>query len=192
MTARELPRAPDLPGGARPGAFARVRMRIFGGLEAVLFLLVVVLLGLIVLQVFTRYVMHASLPWTEEVARMVLVWAVMIGAAIAMDRNEHYAVLFLFDRLTGASRLWVLVLINLLGLAFLTVLAWHGSRYVATSLNTVYVSTQVARGWINLALPVGAGLMGFSLVMHTLEAYHAYHRGRVSNSEAPEAKEPGP
>ena len=55
------------------------RARFFQGLEAVLFVLVLTLLALVILQVFTRYVLQSSLPWTEEVARMVLVWLVMIG-----------------------------------------------------------------------------------------------------------------
>ena len=65
------------------------RRKFFAAVEAVLFVLTASLLILIALQVFTRYVLQASVPWTEEMARMVLVWAVMLGAAVAMERNEH-------------------------------------------------------------------------------------------------------
>jgi TRAP-type C4-dicarboxylate transport system permease small subunit len=154
----------------------RTRRRFFGALEAVLFVLMLALLALISLQVFTRYVLNIGLPWTEEVARMVLVWTVMIGAAIAMDRNEHYAITFIADRLKGVPRLVVLLLVNVIGLVFLFVLVRHGMNYVSSSMTTVYVSTQVARGWIYLALPVGAAIMMVSLVLNSIEAWHSHRR----------------
>ena len=61
-----------------------LRVRFFAVVEGALFLLSTALLVLIALQVFTRYVLQASLPWTEEVARMVLVWMVMLGADLVL------------------------------------------------------------------------------------------------------------
>lgn len=147
------------------------RRQFFSGVEAVLFLLVLSLLVLIALQVFTRYVLQASLPWTEEVARMVLVWAVMLGAAVAMERNEHYAITVLSARFRGAIRMSVLIATNILGLMFLVVLIRYGTEYMSANMKTVYVSTQVSRGWIYLAMPVGATIMGLSLILHSIEAW---------------------
>lgn len=151
------------------------RRKFFAAVEAVLFVLVLLLLILVVLQVFTRYVLQASLPWTEEVARMVLVWAVMLGAAIAMDRKEHYAVTVLSARFRGPIRLWVLVITNLLGVVFLAALAYHGAEYMSANMKTTYVSTQWSRGWVYLALPVGAVIMFATLVVHSIEVW--YRRG---------------
>lgn len=148
------------------------RVKFFAAMEAVVFVLVLALVVLIVLQVFTRYVMHAALPWTEEVARMVLVWTVMLGAAIAMERNEHYAITVLSDRFRGAMRVWVLVITNLLGLVFLAALAYHGAEYMSANMKTTYVSTQVSRGWVYLALPVGSVIMSASLVLHSIEVWY--------------------
>lgn len=147
------------------------RGKFFAGMEAILFLLVLSLLVLIALQVFTRYVMHAALPWTEEVARMALVWTVMIGAAIAMERNEHYAITLLSMRFRGTTRTAVLIATNIIGLVFLVVLVRYGSEYMAANMKTVYVSTQISRGWVYLAMPVGATIMGLSLTLHTIEAW---------------------
>ena len=146
------------------------RVRFFASLEAVIFALVVALLALIVLQVFTRYVLHAAIPWTEEVARMVLVWTVMIGAAIAMNRNEHYAVTFLSGQFRGTTRLVVMLITNFLGLLFLAALVIYGTAYAASNLATVFVSTQLPRAWIYAALPIGAFIMGLSLLLHSIEA----------------------
>jgi TRAP-type transport system small permease protein len=148
------------------------RQRFFAVIEALLFVHVIVLLVLIVLQVFTRYVMHAALPWTEEVARMVLVWMVMLGAAIAMERHEHYAITVLSANFRGALRLWVLVITNILGIVFLAALAYHGAEYMSANMKTTYVSTQVSRGWVYLALPVGSVIMIASLLLHSIEVWY--------------------
>lgn len=148
------------------------RGKFFAGMEAILFVLVLALLVLIALQVFTRYIMHAALPWTEEVARMVLVWTVMLGAAIAMERKEHYAITMLSAHFRGGMRLWVLVITNLLGAVFLVALAYHGAEYMSANMKTTYVSTQMSRGWVYLALPVGAVIMFASLVLQSIDVWY--------------------
>lgn len=163
-----------MTGVPHPGWLATLagsRRRFFAGLEALLFVHVVVLLALIVLQVFTRYVMHAALPWTEEVARMVLVWSVMLGAAIAMERKQHYAITVLSDRFQGVLRLAVLLATNALGVIFLIALVRHGAEYMSANMRTTYISTQVSRGWVYLSLPVGAVIMAASLLLHSIEAW---------------------
>lgn len=151
-------------------SLARWRRRAFACIEAVLFVHVIALLVLILLQVFTRYVMQAGLTWTEEVARMILVWTVMLGAAVAMERNEHYMITVLSARFRGAFRTWVLVVTNVLGLVFLVALVHYGSLYMAANMKTTYVSTGVSRGWVYLALPVGSAIMAGSLLLHSIEA----------------------
>ncbi len=164
---------PDVASKASRGgveALSEWRRRFFSVLEAVLFVHVVALLALIVLQVFTRYVLQAGVTWTEEVARMILVWTVMLGAAIAMDRNEHYVITVFSARFGGRLRLWVLLATNVLGLLFLVALAYYGNLYMAANMKTTYVATGVSRGWVYLALPAGAAIMAGSLLMHSIEA----------------------
>jgi len=148
-----------------------LRRRLAAGLEALLFTLVLALLALVLLQVLTRYVLQAAIPWTEEVARMVLVWMVMIGAVIAAEHNEHYVINFLSSRLRGWPRLLVLIATNVLGLVFLAALVILGSQYVMANLKTVYVSTQTTKAIVYAALPLGALLMALSLMLQSIEAW---------------------
>ena len=146
------------------------RRRFFSVIEAALFVHVLALLALIVLQVFTRYLLQAGVTWTEEVARMILVWTVMLGAAVAMDRKEHYVITIFSAKFDPTTRLWVLVVTNVLGLVFLAVLVHYGSLYMAANMKTTYVATGVSRGWVYMALPVGAAIMAGSLLLHSIEA----------------------
>ncbi len=57
---------------------------------------VTVLLGtmiiVIFLQVFFRFVVKGSLPWSEELARYVMVWAVFFGASMGAKTGAHIGV----------------------------------------------------------------------------------------------------
>jgi TRAP-type C4-dicarboxylate transport system permease small subunit len=57
---------------------------------------VTVLLGtmtiVVFLQVFFRFVVKGSLPWSEELSRYVMVWAVFFGASMGAKTGAHIGV----------------------------------------------------------------------------------------------------
>lgn len=57
---------------------------------SIAFLLAIV--GLVILQVITRYVLAHPPLWTEEMARYALVWLTFIGAAWLVAINDHLTV----------------------------------------------------------------------------------------------------
>jgi TRAP-type C4-dicarboxylate transport system permease small subunit len=76
------------------------------GLEDWFTLAVFWLLALVVFyQFFTRYVLADSAAWTEEIARYLLIVVTFVGAAIAVRRNTHIHVEFIYRYLPhGAGR----------------------------------------------------------------------------------------
>ena len=56
------------------------------------------------LQVTSRYTGLIFVPWTEEVARLLFVWVVWIGAAAAAFRGSHIRFDFLVERLPRSMR----------------------------------------------------------------------------------------
>ncbi|WP_134698723.1 TRAP transporter small permease [Ammoniphilus sp. YIM 78166] len=60
------------------------------------------------LQVFVRFVLgalhiDASMPWTEELARYLMIWSVFIGGAVVSRKGDSLAV----EALVKAVPLWV-------------------------------------------------------------------------------------
>lgn len=60
------------------------------GAIAVVFLVGV--FAMVMLQVFTRYVLNAPLSWTEEIARLLMVWLTFVSAMFVAGRREHLVV----------------------------------------------------------------------------------------------------
>jgi TRAP-type C4-dicarboxylate transport system permease small subunit len=55
---------------------------------------------LVLVQVYTRYVMNQPLTWTEEIARFSMVWFTFMAAAYVAAERRHIRVVF-FARLLG-------------------------------------------------------------------------------------------
>jgi TRAP-type C4-dicarboxylate transport system permease small subunit len=70
--------------GAVPHAGSRW-MRPFEVIAAAL----LVMIAMILANVASRYVLSTPIIWADEVASMSFLWLAMIGAALAIDRNDH-------------------------------------------------------------------------------------------------------
>lgn len=60
--------------------------------EYALFLLVAGMVAIVFAQVIFRFVLRASLPWSEEAARYIMAWISMLGAGIGIRRKGHIGV----------------------------------------------------------------------------------------------------
>ena len=58
-------------------------------------------------QVFARYVLNDSPGWTEPLALLLMSFAVMFGAAVAVRRESHFAFQTFRDAAPGPAR-WLL------------------------------------------------------------------------------------
>lgn len=87
--------------------------------------LIVVIMAVMALGVFFRYVLNDSLSWSEEVARYGLVAITFIGCGAAIRRRSHVRIdlldLVLPPRVFFALRL----VLDLLVLGFLAYAAWR-------------------------------------------------------------------
>ena len=69
--------------------------------RAMSYVLLATVIGLVLVQVYTRYVLNSPFTWTEEIARFVVVWFTFIAASYVMAERRHIKVIF-FDRLLGS------------------------------------------------------------------------------------------
>ena len=59
------------------------------GIRLALCLLMSLMVVIVFANVIARYYLSASLAWSEEVARFMLIWLVFIGAVLAYVNEEH-------------------------------------------------------------------------------------------------------
>lgn len=55
-----------------------------------------VLMVVVFMQFFTRYILNDSLGWTEEAARFLLILVGFVGSVLAVRKNSHIALEFFY------------------------------------------------------------------------------------------------
>lgn len=84
--------------------------------------LLVVLMSSLVLvvvwQVFSRYILNAPSTFTDELARYLLIWVSLLGAAYYSGKNQHIAITVLPSKLSPPNRRNLNILIHLIVIAF--------------------------------------------------------------------------
>ena len=58
---------------------------------------------LVLIQVFSRYILNSPVAFTEELVRYSLIWTGFIGAAYAFSTREHMSLTLIRDKFTGKA-----------------------------------------------------------------------------------------
>lgn len=131
--------------------------------ERLLFVLMVAMIFFTTIQVIFR-VFFTALSWTEEITCFLLVYATLVGTAVAFKRGAHIAVTFLVERLPAAGRKTFVVLVQFLGVAFFGVMAVYGALLVSTESLQTSPALQIPMSWVYAIFPV----MGAVVIIHLL------------------------
>lgn len=119
----------------------------------------VVLVADVFLGVWSRYVLHATFQWYDEVARLCFVWMVFLGAASAVRRGAHFRLHLLIDRFGPRLRRATDLVVGLLVVVFGGVLVTGGVAMWPVARRQVTDSLELSMLWFYGALPVGGALM---------------------------------
>lgn len=141
-----------------------LRLRVADVLEVVAGLLFIVILGLAIGQVVTRYLLNNPSSWTEVVARLLLVWATFIAVGAAAAKEQLLAVDVLLERLPPAAQRVTKAMINLLMAVVGVVLLVFGWKLYQFTGGDVSTSLGYPRSLFYLPVPLGGFfLSAFSL-----------------------------
>jgi TRAP-type C4-dicarboxylate transport system permease small subunit len=111
------------------------------------------------LGVWSRYVLHATFQWYDEVARLCFVWMVFLGAAVAVRRGAHFRLHLLIDRFGPRLRRVIDLVVTLLVMGFGGVLVAGGVAMYPLARRQVTDSLELSMLWFYGALPIGGALM---------------------------------
>lgn len=113
------------------------------------------------IQVMARYALadYLTLPWTEEFARLLLVWATFWGAAIVQRTDEHLNMAIVFDLLPPGAQLVVRLAGEVVVVAILALAVWEGWRWAGLQMTQTTITLGVPIAAFAYSVPVGGGLM---------------------------------
>lgn len=120
---------------------------------------VVVLVG-----VFTRYVLNDALAWIEELARYTMIWLAWLGGGLALRRGAHLAVEFVIDTLSPSARAAIVLLGRIATFAFIGIVFWYGLQLTARVSMQSTIALGISMQLPYSAIPIGAFLLGYHLL----------------------------
>lgn len=125
-------------------------------MAAVLVLVEIIILGA---GVTARYVFHAPLVWSDELASILFLWLSMLGAVVALRRGEHMRMTGLVTRVSPQTRALLEAIAITASIAFLLLIIPHAVEYAEEENFIVTPALEISNAWRAAAIPIGVGLM---------------------------------
>lgn len=144
-----------------------------GGLnKACAFLLgmdMVAMLGILLLQIFSRFVAFMPLPWSQDLIVFMLVVAVFLGAGSATAAGKQIRLEVFVDILSAKPRNAILILADLIGIAFLAVVTRQAIALAAENMTVIVGASPVTFGWYYVAVVFGSVVMALNFLCIILD-----------------------
>jgi C4-dicarboxylate transporter DctQ subunit len=115
-------------------------------------------------QVFFRFVIVHSLPWSEEFSRYALVWASFLGASIALKRGLHIGIEAFVSKLPKEKRRLIYLMTLVVMIIFLFVVIIKGFQMASFNMRQSSPAMRIPMGFPYLASPVGSFVMALHLL----------------------------
>jgi TRAP-type transport system small permease protein len=126
-------------------------------------LLVIASFGVLIAEVFLRYVIGSSMEWTDEISRLLLVWMTFTGVGLViLERKEIFAQVFSQKLSSQAKKNWSRF-IDLLVLAFNIFLVIFGLQMTHFSWDIKTESLELPFSYFYVSIPLGAILAVYYL-----------------------------
>ncbi|GHV37107.1 C4-dicarboxylate ABC transporter permease [Synergistales bacterium] len=133
------------------------------------------MLSLTFAEVISRYVLHLSMAFAEEVTINLFVWSVMVGAASAVKHGHHIGFTLITDVLPQSWRRVVMLFVAMVCIGILLVIVWYGC--VMTMSQMYYNQKTPALEWpewvMGLSVPVGGILCIFRFLQAARQNWRA-------------------
>lgn len=148
--------------------------------------------GVILLQVFLRYVVNSPTSWSEEFATLCFVWCVMLVIPLGLRHQEHISMEFLVNRMAGARWRWAQILLNaVVGLTIVAIgvasfgLFASGARQMLPGIS-MSSGLEIPQLVVYVSVPIGC----FAAGLYALERIILLMRGEITKSTSPTATTP--
>ncbi len=148
--------------------------------EGVLLLMMVVLCLDVFLGVFSRYVMARTFTWYDEIARLLFVWIVFLGAAVGVRRATHFRLHLVVDRFSPGARRVAHVLGVLILMGFGLLLIQQGWKLVELGQYQRTPVMGLSKQYVYASVPAGGALIILYSLPHLWRAF----RGATGSASA--------
>lgn len=152
------------------------------GIDVAISVVTLALLVIVVsVQVFCRYVLQNSLDWTEELARYLLIWSVLFGCSFAAKTGSHLEMAVLRGLVGLRGGTWLHVFSCLMTFVFSLIMINASLDSIENTRwsEQLTPAMQIPAWLVWLAMPAGFALTGLHALLRGFRVLYP------ANSAAP-------
>jgi len=136
-------------------------------------LCVAVLTTLLILDVWLgvldRYILKLQLVWVEEIARYIMIWAILMAVPCCTAGREHMGLEFVTKRLPIKMQYVLKILIGALTTVFFAYVAYLGYAFTEKGVNQLSTVFAMPMSYAYAAIPVTFSLSALQAFLVWLE-----------------------
>jgi TRAP-type C4-dicarboxylate transport system permease small subunit len=143
--------------------------QIINRLAVVTRMLAGICLGIMALMIgtliFGRY-LSLSVPWADEIARILFVWAALLGASSGTHKRLHFSVSFFTSYLKDTTRKKMDLVLSLMIIAFMILIFFVGLDSLKVARIQIFPGLKVSKLWMSMPILIFATLVSIFTLEH--------------------------
>lgn len=134
--------------------------------EVICTICLMVVAGSVLLQVILRYFFSSAAVWAEETAVYGMIFAVYLGATMAVRERAHIRITLLVSRLPRVLQVGAVVLADALWAGFVIFMIVQTTIYTQLLFNVTYMTPGlgIEQRWVQMIIPMAFSLMLFRIL----------------------------
>lgn len=129
-----------------------------------------IIVALMLVAIFFRYVLNSSLYWSDEIVRYLFVWLTFLGAAVAVRDKAHIRVEFFAEKMPTSLKKWVIHVNDFLFITFLLFLTLGGFIWVFQLSGSYSPALALPLNWLFYAALPTASLVAMVYAFRQLKS----------------------
>lgn len=120
-------------------------------------------------NVVSRYILHSSWAFTEELCVMLFVYITFFGAAVAVKQRQHLGFTLVLDKLSPIPRMVFETFITVFTVIFIILMIKYGILVCQNQMkfNSMTAALRIPTAYGGACIPIG----GVFILMRTVQVY---------------------
>ncbi len=124
---------------------------------------------IVILQIFWRYVLSNPLGWTDQMARFMFMWIIMLGIPVMFNRNIMMSFDMILENIHGKPHDIIHIVIRLLGVAFCVCYFLFALKLCQMSAGKTFPGVKIPYNFLYAAQPSCCVLLAIVLLKQAYE-----------------------
>lgn len=133
--------------------------------ERIVAILMVLLVLDVWLGVVARYGLRWQIPWTEELARYLMIWAALLAISAGIAHREHIGFVLILRKLPRFLQKFMLVAFDTVGFAFFAFMFVYGIGMTLTGAKQFAMIFDMSMAWPYASVPVASFLCALQMIL---------------------------